>query len=154
MERTRSRFSDTDIARPVSRRRQEGMTEASARAPPSRALPYAPERIRTSDLRFRRPTLYPAELRAQSDVVYPRPPALPRGGLGRFAPQRGHQRARPAAVAVLAQVDPLPRAEHEPAATDGKGERRTEQRGLDVGGHVIGSLERVRPGPPFRHGGV
>jgi hypothetical protein len=29
----------------------------------------APERIRTSDLRFRRPTLYPAELRAQRDVV-------------------------------------------------------------------------------------
>src|SRR5580704_10891911 len=26
---------------------------------------YAPERIRTSDLRFRRPTLYPAELQAQ-----------------------------------------------------------------------------------------
>ncbi len=32
----------------------------------------APERIRTSDLRFRRPTLYPAELRAQSAVVYRR----------------------------------------------------------------------------------
>ena len=30
------------------------------------ALLSAPERIRTSDLRFRRPTLYPAELRAQS----------------------------------------------------------------------------------------
>jgi hypothetical protein len=29
------------------------------------SLPSAPERIRTSDLRFRRPTLYPAELRAQ-----------------------------------------------------------------------------------------
>jgi hypothetical protein len=29
--------------------------------------PNAPERIRTSDLRFRRPTLYPAELRAQRD---------------------------------------------------------------------------------------
>jgi hypothetical protein len=28
----------------------------------------APERIRTSDLRFRRPTLYPAELRAQGVV--------------------------------------------------------------------------------------
>jgi hypothetical protein len=26
----------------------------------------APDRIRTCDLRFRRPTLYPAELRAQS----------------------------------------------------------------------------------------
>jgi hypothetical protein len=30
----------------------------------------APERIRTSDLRFRRPTLYPAELRAQSRLAY------------------------------------------------------------------------------------
>src|SRR5205823_770884 len=30
----------------------------------------APDRIRTCDLRFRRPTLYPAELRAHSDVVY------------------------------------------------------------------------------------
>src|SRR3954454_25244572 len=29
----------------------------------------APERIRTSDLRFRRPTLYPAELRAQGRVA-------------------------------------------------------------------------------------
>jgi len=28
------------------------------------AFRHAPERIRTSDLRFRRPTLYPAELRA------------------------------------------------------------------------------------------
>src|SRR3954453_22276108 len=29
----------------------------------------APERIRTSDLRFRRPTLYPAELRAQRAAI-------------------------------------------------------------------------------------
>src|SRR4051794_21368127 len=28
----------------------------------------APERIRTSDLRFRRPTLYPAELRARAEA--------------------------------------------------------------------------------------
>src|SRR3712207_8596765 len=34
------------------------------KAPASRAFGSAPERIRTSDLRFRRPTLYPAELRA------------------------------------------------------------------------------------------
>src|SRR3981189_925233 len=47
------------------------------------AVRNAPERIRTSDLRFRRPTLYPAELRAQSALVYLaspgaciRPPAL------------------------------------------------------------------------------
>ena len=36
------------------------VSAASRRLPPN-----APERIRTSDLRFRRPTLYPAELRAQ-----------------------------------------------------------------------------------------
>src|SRR5438552_741094 len=29
-------------------------------------LSHAPDRIRTCDLRFRRPTLYPAELRAQA----------------------------------------------------------------------------------------
>ena len=36
----------------------------SGRCPRVRGLRSAPERIRTSDLRFRRPTLYPAELRA------------------------------------------------------------------------------------------
>ena len=35
------------------------------KCPPSAESCNAPERIRTSDLRFRRPTLYPAELRAQ-----------------------------------------------------------------------------------------
>src|SRR5215212_5661389 len=35
---------------------------SSCRCSPS---PSAPDRIRTCDLRFRRPTLYPAELRAQ-----------------------------------------------------------------------------------------
>ena len=39
-----------------------GATTRSAMRPAARG---APERIRTSDLRFRRPTLYPAELRAQ-----------------------------------------------------------------------------------------
>ena len=44
-------------------------------APHERNLQYcrplldAPERIRTSDLRFRRPTLYPAELRAQAGLA-------------------------------------------------------------------------------------
>src|SRR3954466_3551911 len=35
----------------------------------SRGSRSAPERIRTSDLRFRRPTLYPAELRAQRAAI-------------------------------------------------------------------------------------
>ena len=36
---------------------------------PSRHSSHAPGEIRTPDLRFRRPTLYPAELRAQSPLV-------------------------------------------------------------------------------------
>ena len=51
-----------------------GGLESPAYAGPS----YAPERIRTSDLRFRRPTLYPAELRALA-VVRPAIGANPRG---------------------------------------------------------------------------
>ncbi len=38
--------------------------EPRAGTPPAPVAGDAPERIRTSDLRFRRPTLYPAELRA------------------------------------------------------------------------------------------
>src|SRR3954452_3088544 len=44
---------------------------------------------------------------------------------------RGEQRPRAAAVAVLAQVDPLPGPEREPAAADRQGERRAEQGCLD-----------------------
>ncbi len=78
------------------------------------------------------------------------------GGLswfpGRKVPQRlthsecrGHDRAWPAVLAVLAQVDPLPRAERQAALRDRQCERRTEQRGLDVGGHVVRTLDRVGP---------
>ena len=52
--------------------------------------------------------------------------------------------ARPA-VAVLAQVDPLPGPEREAPVAHRQGERRPEQRGLDVRGHVVGALDRVRP---------
>src|SRR5215207_4038846 len=34
----------------------------------------APDWTRTSDLRFRRPTLYPTELRARAEVILERPP--------------------------------------------------------------------------------
>ena len=62
-----------------------------------------------------------------------------------LAPERRDQRARTASVAVLTQVDPLPGAEREPPAGHRDRQRRAEQRGLDVGGHVVRSLERVRP---------
>jgi hypothetical protein len=48
------------------RRRREQLPEALSEAQKaSEAGLSAPERIRTFDLRFRRPTLYPAELRAR-----------------------------------------------------------------------------------------
>src|SRR3954471_6633261 len=62
-----------------------------------------------------------------------------------LAVQRHDQRARAAAVAVLAEVDPLPGADGEAAAAHRKGQRRAEQRRLDVGGHVVRALDRVGP---------
>ena len=71
------------------------------------------------------------------------------------AARRGHAPSSPhsvasrlrgaAVVAVLAQVDPLPRPEREPAVADRQRERRAEQRRLDVRGHVVRALDRVRP---------
>ncbi len=60
----------------------------------------APGEIRTPDLRFRRPTLYPAELRAQSDVVYRR----------RHVPPP--QRYRPAEVRSKMAASPCPPPMH------------------------------------------
>ena len=62
-----------------------------------------------------------------------------------LAVQRHDERARAAVVAVLAQVDALPGADREPAAGDRERQRRAEQRRLDVRGHVVRALDRVRP---------
>ena len=59
--------------------------------------------------------------------------------------QREDERTRAAVVAVLAEVDALPGADREAAAGDRQRERRAEQRRLDVGGHVVGALDRVGP---------
>ena len=48
-------------------------------------------------------------------------------------------------VAVLAQVDPLPRAEGEGAVADRERQVLAGQRGLDVGRHVVGALQRAGP---------
>ena len=70
-----------------------------------------------------------------------------------LAVQRGEQAAGAAAVAVLAQVDALPGAEREPAVADRQRQRRAEQRRLDVGRHVVGALDGVRPvGRVLGHG--
>src|SRR4051794_11915886 len=49
----------------VTNPRSERGERSPWKCAPSAESCNAPERIRTSDLRFRRPTLYPAELRAQ-----------------------------------------------------------------------------------------
>ncbi|CUS04400.2 protein of unknown function [Candidatus Promineifilum breve] len=46
-------------------------------------------------------------------------------------------------VAVLAQIDPLPRAQRQPAVTDGDGQAAAQQDGLHVGGHVVRPLDGV-----------
>ena len=60
-------------------------------------------------------------------------------------PHRGDERPRAAAVAVLAQIDPLPGAERQPSSGDRQCQRGTEQRRFDVRRHVVGALGRVRP---------
>ena len=60
-------------------------------------------------------------------------------------PNGRDQRAGATVVAVLAQVDALPGSQREPSCADRQRKRGPEQRGLDVRGHVIAALQRVRP---------
>src|SRR4051794_38260418 len=64
----------------------------------------------------------------------------------RLALQCQQQLARPAVIAVLAQVDALPGPQGEATVADREGERWPEEGGLDVRGHVVGALERVGEG--------
>src|SRR3954447_20978607 len=60
-----------------------------------------------------------------------------------LATRRNGKRTRPARVPVLAQVDALPGAEGEAPIRYRDRQRCVEQRRLDVGGHVVRTLERV-----------
>lgn len=51
--------------------------------------------------------------------------------------------ARAAMIAKLTQVNALPCAEVEPAASDGNGERGSHKRTLGVGWHIVATLKRV-----------
>src|ERR1700709_995282 len=81
---------------------------SKSKGPVNRTSSYAPERIRTSDLRFRRPTLYPAELRAQQEPSL----ATPRGrrGVAKHRPVWLLRQTCPNGGAGLATV--LSRGEH------------------------------------------
>src|SRR3954454_13076000 len=63
----------------------------------SKGFNSAPERIRTSDLRFRRPTLYPAELRAleRRASVALEQRLLPFGRVPREGVRRGYRGGPP-----------------------------------------------------------
>src|SRR5215207_7352522 len=62
-----------------------------------------------------------------------------------LSPRRRDKPSRAAVVAVLAEVDALPGPERQAATGDGQGERRSEQRRLHVGRHVVVTLEGVGP---------
>ena len=55
---------------------------------------------------------------------------------------------------MLAQVDALPCPQQQPAAAHGNGHRRAQQRGFDVGRHVVGSFDRVAVIKILRRDGV
>src|ERR1700742_1270897 len=72
-----------------------------------------------------------------------------------LAEGRDDAAARPAVVAVLAEVDPLPRPERQPAVRHGDRQRAPGERRLHVRGHVVRALQRVRPvRRVLRHGPV
>ena len=56
---------------------------------------------------------------------------------------RNHQATAATVVAVFTQVNSLPGSEGESAGRYGEAETAAHQRRFDVGGHVIGALERV-----------
>jgi len=56
---------------------------------------------------------------------------------------RQHERPPPAVVAVLVEVDPLPRPESQFAVADGNRKTRVEKRCLDVSRHVVGAFDRM-----------
>ena len=119
--------------------RRTGPTRSS-----SSARGRSPTRSATPRTRARaRPRSPSAATRSGRVVSRRTPPTASR-------PPTGHP-----AVAVLAQVDPLPGPEREPAARDRQRQRRPEQRRLDVRGHVVRTLERVRPvRRPVGHGSL
>lgn len=71
----------------------------------------------------------------------------------RLAPQGEYHPSLAAVVAVLAQIDALPRAEAQPAAGNGDQQAAAQQRRLDVGRHVVGPFDRVLVRELFRHDG-
>src|SRR5207249_3314532 len=65
-ERPRPRRLDAEDNCSITAGQRREAALKTTKGPHVQAFRSAPERIRTSDLRFRRPTLYPAELRAQA----------------------------------------------------------------------------------------
>lgn len=64
----------------------------------------------------------------------------------------GHDFARAAVVAELAEVNALPCSEIEPSVGDGYGERRSGNNGFGMGRHVVGPFKGVEVvGRTFRH---
>src|SRR5699024_3503768 len=75
-----------------------------------------------------------------------RPACLPPptcGGIRGLPDDRGDDAAARGAVAELAEINPLPGAEVEPAAGDGNGEFDARERRFGMCGHVVVAFERM-----------
>src|SRR5581483_11143013 len=92
---------DTPASGQIGDMLQNWHTSQEQKSPAVRGFCSAPGEIRTPDLRFRRPTLYPAELRARRvdsslgvHAVAVRPLTLERPGSASFGPQAHRRRGR------------------------------------------------------------
>jgi hypothetical protein len=104
----------------------------------------APGRDRRARVRLRRRERGRHRLRGEARSRVAR--ALNPVAAGRLlAEERDDDPARSAAIAVLAEVDPLPGAERKAAVADRQRQRRAHQRRLDVRRHVVGALVDVGP---------
>ena len=66
-----------------------------------------------------------------------------------FALERDDQSARSASIPVFTQIDPLPRAQEQSAVANGHRHGASEHGSLDMGRHIVGTLQCVNVGKAF-----
>src|SRR5690242_18256768 len=97
---------------------------------------------RPPSYRRRTTTGFRQSLRPAADLPFVVTDSKHRSRLRLLAPQRKHQRPAAGAIPMLAQVDSLPGAKEQSSVADWNRHRRTHQRRLDVGWHVVGPFDR------------
>src|SRR4051812_29478663 len=88
-------------------------------------------------------TRFRQSLRPAADLPFVVTDSKRRSRLCLLAPQRKHERPAASSIPMLAQEDALPGAKEQSPIADRNRHRRSHQRRLDVGGHVVGPFDGV-----------